>query len=56
MHSENCQTSKIEHQAKHQGLCPNHIFKHENVKFYRPCVRNTASEWLQIGHKLEKRQ
>ena len=25
-------------------------------KFYRPCLRNPASGWLQIGHKLEKRQ
>ena len=25
-----------------------------NEKFYRPCVRNPASGWLQIGHKLEK--
>ena len=28
----------------------------ENVSFYRPCVRNPASGWLQIGHKLEKWQ
>ena len=25
-------------------------------KFYRPCVRNPASRYLQIGRKLEKRQ
>ena len=24
--------------------------------FYRPCNRNSASGWLQIDHKLEKRQ